>query len=1009
MFKTYTHRPFLLGSILTLWIFTSKDVHSGSYQGNPGGFSFNITSSCGNFTIIISDINIQITSRTSASISFTATYNAGGNSYNFRDNGTINGGKVVFDESGFYAFCNSNPDATRGKLEPTLTGINFTGAASLSFSLVIASTGHWSGSSGPKAVSVSFIPTTNPTLSISATSVCAGSQIQISGYGGSPNGAALYANGSYLGTLPSNNNFDISGSQPYTIPAGTADNQTIQIRLATSVPLINDYETIYVGAPLPSNLAISANKTLPLCTTEPITLTVNNPVNSTILWSNGATTSTNTINNPTSGDYSVSVQKRINGVNVCTPVTKTIEIQIFNFTATITAPSATTKCQGEEIALSAEPAGPFSYEWKRGSTVAGTTQTIQAKEAGSYTVTIKPTANNCPAKTSTAIDLNFDSPFEDKEIVSSNPKNIICGDPGATSIELTAQPTGVTYSWQREGGGFSGSTQSVTVTQKGKYTVNLSKGACHRSKSIEIQDNIFDPDIVPVPDAYCSDAPLTLTAKSNDAARFDYEWKRNGTIIGTNAPTVALSAEAGTFKYNMKITAKNAGCQPKNAQELTIRTDTQIKNPRITPNPAIICNKASGLTLTAQTDSSAGVTFQWSGGGSAGSAPGTYIVSNGGTYTVTFTRGACKSTASVSPKEEELVVTVTAPTPSNPLLLCSGASGVPIELKAVSNLSTATIRWMRDGSAAPGANTGATYIPTQSGQYYATAEFNGICEASSTQKITTEALANFTAGITPANPAAICDDKAILLSSNVSEPKYLAQYLYEWVQDTTVVNTGIGSAHSTLNTGKVVPYEGNSLVTGYEANFVLKVSKDGCKATSPVSKVSLKPGRSGIIVLDYNTLEATESFDKKYQWYYKSAPASSFSDTIGYTPITSATLQKIIGADVGSYIVRANRNECGTRFSFPYVVNQITAIKPAISDEWKIYPNPTQDAVYIGGKTGQRRGTTVEILNVQGQPILKSLLSNAVESYSLGAFPPGIYILEIRHGNEKVIRKIIKQ
>jgi hypothetical protein len=1009
MFENYTHRSFLVGTILMIRLLTATDAKGGSYQGNPGGFSFTITSSCDNFNIIISNISIQITNRTSASISFTATYNAGGNSYDFSDNGTISGGRVVFDESSFYSFCNSNPGATRGWLQPTISGINFTGGSTLSFNLVIAATGHWSGSSGTKAVSVSFVPSINPTLSISTTSVCAGTQIQISGYGGSPSGASLYANGSFIGTLASNNNFDITGTQPYTIPVGTADNQTIQIRLTTTVPSINDYETIYVGAPLPSSLAITANKTLPLCTVEPITLSINNPANSTVLWSNGMTTASNLINNPSSGEYNVRVQKRINGVNVCPAVTKTIDVQIFNFTPSISLPPATTKCQGEDISLSAEPGGSFSYEWKRGTTVAGTTQTIPAKEAGSYTVTVKPTGNSCPAKTSTAVDLNFDTPFEDKEIVSSNPKNIICGDPGATSIDLTAQPAGVSYSWQREGGGFSGSTQSVTVTQKGKYMVNMSRGACQRTKSIEIQDNVFDPDIVPVPAAYCSDTPLTLTAKSNDAARFDYEWKRNGTIIGANAPTVALSSEAGTFKYTMKITAKNAGCQPKNAHELTIRTDTQIKNPRITPNPAIICNKASGLTLTALSDSSAGVTFQWSGGGSVGGDPGKYIVSNGGTYTVTFTRGACKSTASVSPKEEELVVTVTAPTPSNPLLLCSGAAGVPIELKAVSNLSTASIQWMRDGSAAPGANTGATYTPTQSGQYYATADFDGICKATSTQKITTEALSNFTAAITPANPAAVCDDRSILLSSSVSEPKYLAQYLYEWVQDTTVVNTGTGSAHSTLNTGKIIHYEGNSLVTRYEANFVLKVSKDGCKATSPVSKVALKPGRSGIIVLDYNTLEATESIDKKYQWFYKAGPASSLSDTVGYTAITTATQQRIIGADLGSYIVRANRNDCGTKFSFPYVVDQITATAPVLSQEWKIYPNPTMDALFIGGKSGQQRGATVEIWNISGQSVLKDVLRNAVESYSLGPFPAGIYILEIRQGNEKVVRKIVKQ
>ena len=1194
MARSFTRFGF--ASVL-VFLIGSGVARAGYYQGSVANFSFVVNSQCNPYTATISNVLIRFNSKTSASISFVE--NSLGSPFNYSKATSFSGTAADFGPVDNGVFCTTS----FGRLRVILSNISFTNTNAISCSLTVRM--EEGGFSGGTTVGVTlvFITVSTPLLSISGLgtgkTVCAGSIVNINAFGSSPSGASVYVGGLYKGFLSSDNNFDLGFTGILSHVAPNLDNQSLSVEIRIpSNPSYQQVETIWVGAPLPTNLNITANRQTPLCDASPLTLSINNPATASVAWPDGGPT----INNPTNKEYRAVVQRTVNGQAVCPAVTKTINVQVLSFNPAINPPAQTTKCQGDPIDLTVNPnnnIGSFAYAWTRdGQAMGGTSESIAARESGEYKARVTPTGNvaHCPAKESNAVRLNFDAPIADENIQIPKAQAIICGAPDADRLALTAKPDGLGYSWQRDGGGFSANTQTVEVSQAGKYLVNISRGACSRQKSIEVTANNYDPNIAATPAAYCADAAITLRANTNDAAKLDYAWKRDGNAVGTNASTLATATDVGTFKYILETTAKGSGCSAKKSVEISVKSDRAIANPkinlptgkakaiicgapeetaidltatadaptdginyvwqgtgvtsagavgkasqagdykvvfergtckqeasikvesgaftpsisvtsatvfttptdvrlcsgetariassvagtgfvnttanftynwfggpdgtvpiaaqttniltttnagqyrlqmlltgsgckakeatpqnirvsidpafknvRISPNPAIICNKINGLEITALTDSSAGATYQWSGGGRAVSGDATkYNVANAGTYAVNLTRGACKATASVTPREEELTVTVAPPNASNPIIVCSGSNGAPIELKATSNLSTATIKWLRDGGTdAPGINTANTYTPTQTGQYYATADFNGICKATSLQKIAVEALNNFAVSITPNNPAPLCDDRPILLTASASEPRFTAQYNYEWTQDSKSIKTGVGT--NTFSTGKIVAYDGNTLVLGNESSYLVSIGKDGCKATSSANKITLKPARSIILVLDYNTLEATESIDNKYEWHYKTGRASSLYDSSGYQALTSATARTVLGANVGSYIVRANRNGCGSKFSAAYIVDVTTATNPVLAGEWHVFPNPTTGTITVENKAKNSGSTLIELWSNTGQKLQAYRQYVVRENYSMENLPAGIYYLEIVQGMQKTVKKIIKQ
>ena len=72
-----------------------------------------------------------------------------------------------------------------------------------------------------------------------------------------------------------------------------------------------------------------------------------------------------------------------------------------------------------------------------------------------------------------------------------------------------------------------------------------------------------------------------------------------------------------------------------------------------------------------------------------------------------------------------------------------------------------------------------------------------------------------------------------------------------------------------------------------------------------------------------------------------------------------------------------------------------------------LFPNPVLDALFLRFKTVEN--TTYQLIDLNGQIILKGKLNQQHESINLSNISPGIYFLKLQSANRTAIKKIIKQ
>lgn len=141
--------------------------------------------------------------------------------------------------------------------------------------------------------------------------------------------------------------------------------------------------------------------------------------------------------------------------------------------ATISAASATTFCQGGSVVLHSDVSSSVtSYQWKKnGTAIANATNAnFTAKSSGAYKLTVK---NSC-GKTATSNTINVTvNPLPGATITPSGTVSICTGE----SVKLKANiGTSNTYKWKRNGVIIPGATSSSYVAKKaGDYKVIVTK------------------------------------------------------------------------------------------------------------------------------------------------------------------------------------------------------------------------------------------------------------------------------------------------------------------------------------------------------------------------------------------------------------------------------------------------------------------------------------------------------------------------------------------------------
>jgi|GEM_PF-1396694 len=503
----------------------------------------------------------------------------------------------------------------------------------------------------------------------------------------------------------------------------TNDSLTVTASGTFSVTVTNAFNCTAVSAPktvtvlpLPIAPIISFSTPTTFCQGDTIILTSNN--NSGNLWSTGETTSSIIVT--TSGNYSV----RVGDANNCLSLNSDTVTIIVNvpITPIITADDVTTFCAGDSVHLTSSVTS--NIVWSNGATTASITVLV----TDTFTVSAIDPNNSCIGTSlPTIVTVNQTTP----PIISAASSTTFCA--GGSVILSSSAPTG--NSWFVGGVATGQTTQSITVSNSGTYTVSIPGCAAVSTPITVTKNNLPAAPIIlhATPTTFCAGDNVILVSSYNGAGNL---WSNGATIN-----TITVNS---TGNFSVTFTDAN-GCSSTSAITPVV-VNANPNPPTITTNTGLT-DFCTGSTLTLSSNYTFG--NEWSTNATTNSI----VINAGGNYTVTHTNiNGCTASSSI-------VINEVAPfTPTITIIgndtICQGGSVTLVSSATVGNV------W----------NTGETtqsITITTVGTFFVNLESCGL----SSTDITIVVNALPTAPVISATSTTICNgDTAILVSDvdNVS-------------------------------------------------------------------------------------------------------------------------------------------------------------------------------------------------------------------------------------------------
>ncbi len=555
------------------------------------------------------------------------------------------------------------------------------------------------------------------------------------------------------------------------------------------------------------------------CTTTTINLSANG--GSSYSWSNGTSvvSTSATLGVTAPGTYTVSST----GANGCVG---TASITIIQDISTPNIALSNTNgtllnCSNTSTALTAS--GANSYSWSNGTSVVGTTATINVTTPGTYTVTATGT-NGCTSTANQAITQDLSAPSA--SISSSVANNTLTCT--TTSILLTASGNG-SYNWTQAGTSLgTGGTLSITTPGTYMLTVTATNG-CTATSSVVISQNIQNPTatISNNPNTNtltCSTTSIALTANGGGT----YSWSNGTTNLGTSATLNVTNPGV----YTVTVTGAN-GCT--NSASATITQDIVAPTAGITNNTnttVLTCSQTS-ISLTA----TGGVSYAWSNGTSVVGSSANLSVSTPGTYTVTVTgANGCTATQSIT-------ITQTIAAPVVAISNVPNASELTCTLTSIALTASGggTYSW---SNGTTNLGTSATLNVSTPGTYTVTVTGSNGCSSNASTTIT-QNIAAPNAAIT-ANPNTTmlsCTNSAISLAAT-------GGIGYAWSSGGTSLGTNATISIST---------PGTYTVTATGANGCTATAATTITQNNQAPTVSIAASANGVLTCSTTSITLTGS------------------------------------------------------------------------------------------------------------------------------------------------------
>ncbi len=368
-----------------------------------------------------------------------------------------------------------------------------------------------------------------------------------------------------------------------------------------------------------------------------------------------------------------------------------------------------TICAGTNVTFTATPTNGGAipaYQWKlNGGNVGSNSDTYSnAALASSDIVTCVLTSNAACASpvsaTSNALSITVNANVTPLVSISSNSGTTICL---GTNVTFTATPTngGTTpaYQWKLNGndvGTNSDSYSNSTLIDQDVVTCVLTSNANCASPSnatsssitITVTSTVLPAVSIAAGSAttICAGSSVTFTATpTNGGTTPAYQWKLNGTDVGTNSDTYVNSGLNDQDLVTCVMTSSNGCASPITA---TSNNLTITVNPNLTPSVSVIANPATpicsgtSVTFTATAVNGGTPSYQWTKNGiNVGTNNSNYTdatLANGDLIACSITSTASCLTTTTATSTALAMSVSTAPTPSisGSLSFCTGGSTI---------------------------------------------------------------------------------------------------------------------------------------------------------------------------------------------------------------------------------------------------------------------------------------------------------------------------------------------
>jgi hypothetical protein len=308
-------------------------------------------------------------------------------------------------------------------------------------------------------------------------------------------------------------------------------------------------------------------------------------------------------------------------------------------TIAISANPGTTVCAGTSVTFTAIITNGGTtpiYQWKLNGGAVGTNSTTytNATLSNGDLVTCELTSNatcaNPTIVTSNTLTMNVNPIVTPSVTISAAPSNVICV---GTSVTFTAVPTngGTTpsYQWQKNGSpvGTNSTTYTDATLANGDLITCILTTNAPCSTVLTATSNTItmtvNPTVTPSVTVsanpgttICAGTNVTFTAVPvNGGTTPAYQWKKNGSNVGTNSTTYADNGLLSGDLITVELTSNAICATPSN---VTSNTLTMTVNPVLTPsvtisaNPGVSICAGTNVTFTAvPVNGGISPTYQW--------------------------------------------------------------------------------------------------------------------------------------------------------------------------------------------------------------------------------------------------------------------------------------------------------------------------------------------------------------------------------------------------------------